>query len=51
MTKDELLAKLRELADDSDHEMAHVQADDLLLEWISDPEIEEAYHAIEKWYA
>ena len=51
MTKDELLAKLREIADNLDTEVAHGDADDALLAFIGDDEIREAYDAIDKWYA
>lgn len=36
---------------DIDQEGAHVRADEALLEYIDDPEITEAFEAIEKWYA
>jgi hypothetical protein len=50
-TRDELLTKLRELAKGGDTEAVHCDADDLLIEYINDPEIEEAYNAVPKWYA
>ena len=49
--KNELLRKLKLLEKDGDTETAHATADDLLLEWIDDPEITEAYNRIDKWYA
>lgn len=51
MTKDELIARLRELAESGDTERAHGEADDALLAYINDPDIAAAYDAIEKWYA
>ena len=53
MTKEELLIKLRGLADGSrfDVEHDHVEADDLLIQYINDPDITEAFDAIKKWYA
>lgn len=51
MTKAELLASLRALHGDRDTEAAHSLADDLLVEYIDDPEITEAFKAVEKWYA
>jgi hypothetical protein len=52
MTRDELLTSLRALQGDHvDPEQAHCEADALLLMYIGDPEIEEAYERIEKWYA
>lgn len=51
MTKDELIAKLKECATNDDTEVAHSDADDFLIEYINDPDIEAAYHSINKWYA
>lgn len=34
-----------------DTEMIHVTADELLLEYINDPDIKEAFNKIRKWYA
>lgn len=51
MTKEELLAKLKELKSNSDCEDAHIEADDALLDYINDQEISESYGAIGKWYA
>ena len=46
-----LLKKLRILAQKSDYEIAHWKADELLIEYINDKEIEEAYDKVGKWYA
>jgi hypothetical protein len=51
MTKDELLKKLAECNENPDQEVAHVDADQLLVEYIGDDEIALAYHAIDKWFA
>ncbi len=52
MTKEELLKKLRELAEPPcDPEVAHLRADGALLEFIDDPGVTEAFSAIQKWYA
>lgn len=51
MTKAELIEKLEELHDGWDHEANHGKADDLLIEFINDPEVKEAFDKIEKWYA
>lgn len=52
MTRDELLDALRKLqGDGGDEEINHVEADALLLKFINDPEIAEAFNKIEKWYA
>lgn len=53
MTKAELAAKLREIADlaSGDPETAHSLADKLLLDYIGDDEVTAAFWSIEKWYA
>jgi hypothetical protein len=51
MTRDELLFRLRALAQWDDPEEAHVWADEALLEFINDQEIKKAYGEIEKCYA
>ena len=51
MDKKELLEKMKELAKNSDYEMAHIEADNLLLLYIDDEEIIESYENIGKWYA
>ena len=51
MTKKALLDKLRRLAKSDDTEGGHVNADAALLAYINDPDVSEAYHAIDKWYA
>lgn len=49
MTKDELIEQLRALNEDT--EQNHIDADALLLAYINDPDITDAYQAIAKWYA
>ena len=51
MTKRELIRKLIECAQNGDTEAAHGDADDALIAFIDDPEIETAYREVEKWYA
>jgi hypothetical protein len=51
ITKEELIKKLKELAEDDDYEMTHVKADNLLLLYLNDEEIREAYESVGKWYA
>ena len=51
MTKDELIKALHDCRDNMDTETGHAKADDLLVEYINDPDIQEAYDAIGKWYA
>jgi hypothetical protein len=49
MTKDELIEKLKAI-DTDDPSVAHPDADDLLLEFINDKNVSEAYNKIPKWY-
>lgn len=49
MTRDELIACLRGWHGANDPEVAHIQADQLLLDYISDPEITEAFEAVQRW--
>lgn len=51
MKKEELLKELESLAWLDDTEMAHRDADDLLLKFIDDKEVKEAFDKIHKWYA
>ena len=50
MEKKELIRKLKKTGGD-DTETSHLKADELLLEFIDDKEIEETYNNIPKWYA
>ena len=49
--KQKLIAKLLELAESQDTEVAHSDADKLLINYINDVEIAEAYNRVPKWYA
>jgi hypothetical protein len=50
--KEELIKKLNELAEDNrDIEDNHIKADILLLDYINDKDISDAYNKIEMWYA
>lgn len=52
MTKEELIEALqRVVTKDGDEEDWHVAADDLILSYINDEKVSEAYHRIPKWYA
>ena len=53
MTIQELKDLLYELRLNDDAEMAHIEVDDALLEFISqfDPEIEIIFKGIKRWYA
>ncbi len=47
----ELVKALREWHGATDPEMAHAAADRLLLAYINNPDVTEAFDAIEKWYS
>lgn len=51
LSKVQLLKKLEKCAKSYDTEAAHCDADALLVEYIDDEEIAEAYNKIDKWYA
>ena len=51
MTKEELIKQLQELSALKDHEVEHVKADTLLLEFIADDEIKAAYEKVGRWYS
>lgn len=51
LSKAQLLKKLEKCAKSRDAESAHGDADTLLLDYIDDEEITEAYDRIDKWYA
>ena len=46
----ELITKLREIKT-GDEEINHLKADRLLLEFINNPEVKEAFYELDKWYA
>lgn len=53
MTRDEVKARLKELAQDSDTEVAHRLADEVLcrfLEHLGEHEVVELYNEVDKWY-
>lgn len=57
MTKEELIEKLNAINGKRgverfyDNENGHIEADELLLEYIADKDITDAFEAVEKWYA
>ena len=51
VTKAELLAKLAALKQINDKESLHIEADQLLLDFIADADIEMAFLALDRWYA
>ena len=51
ISRADLLEKLKELIGDcGDAEATHAEADELLLQYINDPEIEKAFEEVPKWY-
>lgn len=48
---DVLLHTLLKLAESDDVEMAHIYADEALLQYINDTEVTKAFRRIHKWYA
>jgi hypothetical protein len=52
ISRAELIARLKELATDAgDAEAVHAEADELLLDYLNDPEIEKVFEEVPKWYA
>jgi hypothetical protein len=51
MTKETLIKKLREYSRMGDVETAHFMADEALLKFINDEDIQLAFYNISKWYA
>lgn len=51
MEKQELIEKLKKLRTTDDIEASHSDADDLLLKYINDTDISNAYEEVPKWYA
>jgi hypothetical protein len=51
MTKEELIARLKEYAELHDAEIAHINADAALIDFINDPDVTAAFNAIDRWYA
>lgn len=49
--KVELIEKLKILQKKVDKEVAHIEADSLLLQYINDEDVTEAFEDINKWYA
>ena len=51
ISREELIKELRELSELEDVELAHAEADELILSYVNDPVIEQAYEEVPKWYA
>lgn len=47
----ELVIRLEKLQKSGDQESTHLEADRLLLEYINEQEVIDAYEGIDKWYA
>ena len=50
MDEKELIKKLKKLQDNQNAELSHIEADDLLLDFIDNDEIRKAFDNIGKWY-
>jgi hypothetical protein len=50
MTKEELVLKLKE-CNELGTEDGHMEADELLIEFINDPDVKKAFNDLSKWYA
>ena len=51
MDRTELIKELKKLDECYDFESAHYNADRLLIKYINDKEIEDAYDNVGKWYS
>jgi len=51
ISRAELLEKLKELSQLKDTELAHSEADELILSYVNDPEIEKAFEEVPSWLA
>ena len=53
MKREDLLASLRVLVEDSkrDCEGAHIRADEILIEYLNDPEITALWNEMNRWYS
>lgn len=51
MNRQQLIERMKALTDGGDTETRHVAADALLLEYIGDDELTEAFNSLKKWYA
>lgn len=54
ISREELLASLRELAGhgyNTDVEATHAEADELILRYLNDPEVEKAFEDVPRWYS
>lgn len=51
MTKEELIKKLKEECNTGDLERDHQVADRLLLDFIDEPFVTDAFYNIDKWYS
>lgn len=51
ITRDETIARLKELSELGDVEVAHCEADELLVNYINDSKITKAFEEVSKWYS
>ena len=50
ISRKELLERLADLQE-ADPELAHIEADEAIMNYINDKEVEEAFDLLEKWYS
>ena len=50
ISREEVIERLLALQASSDHEQAHIEADHLLLRYISDDTLTDAYMSLTRWY-
>lgn len=50
-SREKALRRLRALSECRDAEVAHAEADEILLSLVADAEVREAFEAVRRWYA
>ena len=50
ISRSDLITELKELSTMKDSEIAHARADELIMYYVNDPEIEKIFEEVPKWY-
>lgn len=50
ISRSDLITELKELSTMKDSEIAHARADELVMNYVNDPEIEKIFEEVPKWY-
>lgn len=50
ISRSDLITELKELSTMKDSEIAHARADELIMNYVNDPEIEKIFEEVPKWY-